>query len=98
MPTAPTHPAVQRVLASAERKGVTLEVVAFDESTHTAAEALTEWECTCAWGAEGGRGCAHVRASVMWLARYWRKAGRKDRADAAMAVLTPAVATEEVAA
>jgi prolyl-tRNA editing enzyme YbaK/EbsC (Cys-tRNA(Pro) deacylase) len=38
VPTA-THPSVQRVLAAAERKGVTLEVVAFDESTHTAAEA-----------------------------------------------------------
>jgi len=33
------HPSVQRVLAAAERKGVTLDVVAFDESTHTAAEA-----------------------------------------------------------
>ena len=38
MPTT-THPSVQRVLAAAERKGVTLDVVAFDESTHTAAEA-----------------------------------------------------------
>jgi prolyl-tRNA editing enzyme YbaK/EbsC (Cys-tRNA(Pro) deacylase) len=34
-----THPSVQRVLAAAARKGVTIEVVAFDESTHTAAEA-----------------------------------------------------------
>ena len=34
-----THPSVQRVLAAAERKGVTLDVVTFDESTHTAAEA-----------------------------------------------------------
>ena len=38
MPTT-SHPAVQRVLAAAERKAVTLEVVALDESTHTAAEA-----------------------------------------------------------
>ena len=38
MPTT-THPAVQRVLAAAARKGVTIEVVAFDQSTHTAAEA-----------------------------------------------------------
>jgi prolyl-tRNA editing enzyme YbaK/EbsC (Cys-tRNA(Pro) deacylase) len=34
-----THSSVQRVLAAAARKGVTIEVVAFDESTHTAAEA-----------------------------------------------------------
>jgi prolyl-tRNA editing enzyme YbaK/EbsC (Cys-tRNA(Pro) deacylase) len=33
------HPAVRRVLDAALRKGVTLEVVAFDESTHTAQEA-----------------------------------------------------------
>lgn len=33
------HPAVQRVIAAARRKGVTLEVTAFDESTHTAEEA-----------------------------------------------------------
>jgi prolyl-tRNA editing enzyme YbaK/EbsC (Cys-tRNA(Pro) deacylase) len=33
------HPAVQRVLDAALRKGVTLEVIAFDESTHTAQEA-----------------------------------------------------------
>jgi prolyl-tRNA editing enzyme YbaK/EbsC (Cys-tRNA(Pro) deacylase) len=39
VPATPNHPSVQRVLAAAERKGVTLEVVAFDESTHTAAEA-----------------------------------------------------------
>ena len=39
MPDAPTHPAIQRVLDAAARKGVTLEVVQFDESTHTAAEA-----------------------------------------------------------
>lgn len=39
MPDAPAHPAIQRVLDAAARKGVTLEVVQFDESTHTAAEA-----------------------------------------------------------
>lgn len=33
------HPAVRRVLDAAERKGVHLDVIAFDESTHTAAEA-----------------------------------------------------------
>jgi prolyl-tRNA editing enzyme YbaK/EbsC (Cys-tRNA(Pro) deacylase) len=33
------HPSVRRVLDAADRKGVTLEVVAFDESTHTAQEA-----------------------------------------------------------
>jgi prolyl-tRNA editing enzyme YbaK/EbsC (Cys-tRNA(Pro) deacylase) len=35
------HPAIQRVLDAALRKGVTLEVRVFDESTHTAAEAAT---------------------------------------------------------
>src|SRR5687768_16241214 len=35
------HPAVRRVLDAALRKGVTLEVRTFDESTHTAAEAAT---------------------------------------------------------
>ena len=39
MPVPPDHPAVTRVLDAAARKGVTLEVVAFDESTHTAADA-----------------------------------------------------------
>jgi prolyl-tRNA editing enzyme YbaK/EbsC (Cys-tRNA(Pro) deacylase) len=34
-----TDPAIQRVLDAAARKGVTLEVRTFDESTHTAAEA-----------------------------------------------------------
>ncbi len=33
------HPAVRRVLAAAERKGIDLEVVTFDESTHTAEQA-----------------------------------------------------------
>jgi prolyl-tRNA editing enzyme YbaK/EbsC (Cys-tRNA(Pro) deacylase) len=35
------HPAVRRVLDAALRKGITLEVRTFDESTHTAAEAAT---------------------------------------------------------
>jgi prolyl-tRNA editing enzyme YbaK/EbsC (Cys-tRNA(Pro) deacylase) len=39
VPTTSEHPAVRRVLAAAERKGIELEVVTFDESTHTAAEA-----------------------------------------------------------
>lgn len=39
MPDAPVHPAIQRVLDAAARKGVTLEVTTFSESTHTAAEA-----------------------------------------------------------
>ncbi|HUQ43379.1 MAG TPA: YbaK/EbsC family protein [Candidatus Limnocylindria bacterium] len=39
MPTALEHPAVQRVLDVAARKGVTLEVIAFPDSTHTAADA-----------------------------------------------------------
>lgn len=39
MPDPSDHPAVRRVLAAAERKGIELEVVAFDESTHTAEEA-----------------------------------------------------------
>jgi len=33
------HPAIARVLEAAQRKGVTLTVVAFDESTHTAEQA-----------------------------------------------------------
>ena len=39
MPDAPVHPAIQRVLDAATRKGVTLEVTTFSESTHTAADA-----------------------------------------------------------
>ena len=39
MPTTPEHPAVRRVLAAAQRKGIDLDVVVFDESTHTAEEA-----------------------------------------------------------
>ena len=39
MPTEPAHPAIQRVLEAAARKGVTIEVRQFEESTHTAAEA-----------------------------------------------------------
>jgi prolyl-tRNA editing enzyme YbaK/EbsC (Cys-tRNA(Pro) deacylase) len=39
VPDTPVHPSLQRVLDAAARKGVTLEVVTFDESTHTAVEA-----------------------------------------------------------
>ena len=37
----PQHPGIQRVLEAAARKGVTLEIHVFDESTHTAEEAAT---------------------------------------------------------
>jgi prolyl-tRNA editing enzyme YbaK/EbsC (Cys-tRNA(Pro) deacylase) len=39
VPDEPAHPSIQRVLDAAARKGVTIEVTRFDESTHTAAEA-----------------------------------------------------------
>jgi prolyl-tRNA editing enzyme YbaK/EbsC (Cys-tRNA(Pro) deacylase) len=39
VPDSPVHPAVQRVVEAAARKGVTLDVRMFGESTHTAAEA-----------------------------------------------------------
>jgi prolyl-tRNA editing enzyme YbaK/EbsC (Cys-tRNA(Pro) deacylase) len=39
VPASPDHAAVRRVIDAAARKGVTLEVTSFDESTHTAAEA-----------------------------------------------------------
>jgi prolyl-tRNA editing enzyme YbaK/EbsC (Cys-tRNA(Pro) deacylase) len=39
VPDEPAHPAIQRVLDAAVRKGVTIEVTRFEESTHTAAEA-----------------------------------------------------------
>jgi prolyl-tRNA editing enzyme YbaK/EbsC (Cys-tRNA(Pro) deacylase) len=39
VPDAPAHPSIQRVLDAAARKGVTIEVTQFAESTHTAAEA-----------------------------------------------------------
>lgn len=39
MPVPADHPALQRVVEAAARKGVTIAVVTFDESTHTAAEA-----------------------------------------------------------
>jgi prolyl-tRNA editing enzyme YbaK/EbsC (Cys-tRNA(Pro) deacylase) len=39
MPSPLEHAAVRRVVDAAARKGVTLRVVAFDESTHTAEEA-----------------------------------------------------------
>jgi prolyl-tRNA editing enzyme YbaK/EbsC (Cys-tRNA(Pro) deacylase) len=49
VPADRTHPSIQRVLDAAARKGVTLEVTVFDESTHTAAEAAA------ALGAELGQ-------------------------------------------
>jgi prolyl-tRNA editing enzyme YbaK/EbsC (Cys-tRNA(Pro) deacylase) len=39
VPDAAAHPAIQRVLDAAARKGVTLDVRTFDASTHTAVEA-----------------------------------------------------------
>jgi prolyl-tRNA editing enzyme YbaK/EbsC (Cys-tRNA(Pro) deacylase) len=39
VPEAPRHPAVQRVVDAAARKGVPIEVTVFDESTHTAEQA-----------------------------------------------------------
>ena len=39
VPTALEHPAVLRVLDAAARKGVTLDITVFADSTHTAAEA-----------------------------------------------------------
>ena len=39
MPNDIAHPAIQRVLDAAARKGVSLEVTRYEESTHTAAEA-----------------------------------------------------------
>lgn len=39
MPRPIDHPAIARVQEAAVRKGVTLEIVTFDESTHTAVEA-----------------------------------------------------------
>ena len=41
MPDDIAHPAIQRVLDAAARKGVSLEVTSFEESTHTAAEAAS---------------------------------------------------------
>ena len=35
----PAHPAHQRVRDAAEREGVSIEIVVFDDSTHTAEEA-----------------------------------------------------------
>jgi len=39
VPDPSDHPSVRRVLAAATRKGIDLDIVAFDESTHTAQEA-----------------------------------------------------------
>ena len=41
MPSPLEHPAVQRVLEAAARKGVTLEVTVFADSTHTASDAAS---------------------------------------------------------
>jgi prolyl-tRNA editing enzyme YbaK/EbsC (Cys-tRNA(Pro) deacylase) len=57
---APAHPAIQRVLDAAARKGVTLEITVFAESTHTAAEAAQ------ALGAELGQ---IVKSLVFVVAR-----------------------------
>ncbi len=38
-PDSPNHPAIQRVLEAAARKGVSLDIRVFEQSTHTAAEA-----------------------------------------------------------
>lgn len=45
MPDPLEHPAIQRVLAAAERKGVALDVRVFDASTHTAEEAAAAIGC-----------------------------------------------------
>lgn len=39
MPDPTDHPSIRRVLAAASRKGIDLDIVVFDESTHTAQEA-----------------------------------------------------------
>jgi prolyl-tRNA editing enzyme YbaK/EbsC (Cys-tRNA(Pro) deacylase) len=39
VPQAETHPAIQRVIDAASRKGVTLDIHVFAETTHTAADA-----------------------------------------------------------
>ena len=62
------HPAIQRVLDAASRKGVTLEVRMFDESTHTAAEAAAR-----------GRSRARPDRQVPGLRRAggrWRRSSR----------------------
>ena len=49
MPGTPEHPAIQRVIEAAARKGVSLDVTTFATSTHTAQEAAS------ALGAELGQ-------------------------------------------
>jgi prolyl-tRNA editing enzyme YbaK/EbsC (Cys-tRNA(Pro) deacylase) len=39
VPDPSDHPSIRRVLAAASRKGIDLDIVVFDESTHTAQEA-----------------------------------------------------------
>jgi prolyl-tRNA editing enzyme YbaK/EbsC (Cys-tRNA(Pro) deacylase) len=41
VPETVNHPGIQRVLDAAARKGVTLDVTVFDQSTHTAQDAAT---------------------------------------------------------
>ena len=41
MPATPDHAAIRRVVDAAAKKGVDLQVVTFDESTHTAVEAAS---------------------------------------------------------
>jgi len=48
VPTPADHPAIRRVLEAAQRKGVTLDVHTFDESTHTAADAAAAIGCDLA--------------------------------------------------
>ncbi|HEU4674313.1 MAG TPA: YbaK/EbsC family protein [Candidatus Limnocylindrales bacterium] len=45
MPGTSDHPAISRVRAAAERKGIDLDVRTFDESTHTAADAAAAIGC-----------------------------------------------------
>lgn len=58
-PDPPVHAALRRVLDAATRKGVTLEITVFDESTHTAQEAAA------AVGAELGQ----IVKSLVFVAR-----------------------------
>jgi prolyl-tRNA editing enzyme YbaK/EbsC (Cys-tRNA(Pro) deacylase) len=45
VPSPSDHPAIRRVRDAAERKGVRLDVRAFDDSTHTAADAASAIGC-----------------------------------------------------
>jgi prolyl-tRNA editing enzyme YbaK/EbsC (Cys-tRNA(Pro) deacylase) len=48
VPTPSDHPAIQRVRDAAARKGVTLDVHVFEDTTHTAAEAAAAIGCELA--------------------------------------------------